>query len=191
VRTPVGLEVTTPDMVTVGVSQQIGAGLTVHAGYEWTNWSRLKTPLVMGPTGVIDRLPLNWKDGHFYSVGLEYQILPQWTVRAGLAYEDSPITDETRNPRLPDNDRIWVSAGLGYKWSENLSFDVSYSHIFVDKANINIVPGHQDFRTVSGIPLPFVAEAEGHVDIVSVALKYRWDSPVAAAVPRAPIVRKY
>ena len=189
--TPVELRVTTPEMVTVGLSQQIGWGLTVHAGYEWTNWSRLKTPLVFGPTSVVSAFPLNWKDGHFYSVGLEYQFLPQWTVRAGVAYEESPVTDATRHPRLPDNDRIWLSVGLGYKWSERLSFDVSYTHIFVEDARINIVPGHQDFKTLGGIPLPFVAESEAHVDIISAAVKFRWDTPVAAAVPTTPMVRKY
>ena len=191
ILTPIDLKVTTPEMATVGLSHQIGWGLTVHAGYEWTNWSRLKVPQVVGPAGVIENFPLNWKDGHFYSLGLEYQLLPQWTVRAGVAFEDSPVTDATRHPRLPDNDRIWLSAGLGYKWSERLSFDLSYTHIFIDEAKINIVPGHQDFKVIAGLPMPFVAEAEGSVDIISVAVKYRWDTPVVAAMPAAPIVRKY
>jgi long-chain fatty acid transport protein len=192
------LGVTTPEMVTVGLSQYIGAGVTVHAGYEWTNWSRLKTPLLVQPgIGLIDPFPLNWKDGHFYSVGLEYQFTPEWTLRAGLAYEESPVTTATRHPRLPDNDRIWASLGIGYKWSEKLSFDLSYSHLFIDKTPIRIVDGHQDLESfptpLGDVPLPFVAEAEAQIDIVSLAVKYRWDDPrvAAAAVPRAPIVRKY
>ena len=181
------LEVTTPETATFGLSQYLGAGFTVHAGYEWTNWSRVKTLALVEKGGaLIDDFPLNWKDGHFYSLGLEYQFLPQWTVRTGVAFEESPVTDATRHPRLPDNDRVWLSAGLGYKWNEKLSFDLSYTHIFVDDAKINIVPGHQDFDR-----LPLVAEAEGSVDIISVAIKYRWDTPVVAAVPTAPIVRKY
>jgi long-chain fatty acid transport protein len=187
------LKVTTPETVTIGLSHHLGWGLTLHAGYEWTNWSRLKVPLVQGPTGLISTFPLNWEDGHFYSVGLEYQFLPQWTVRAGLAYEESPVTDATRHPRLPDTDRIWASVGVGYKWSEQLSFDLSYTHIFVDEAKINIVPGHQDFKTISGIPLPFVAESDAQVDIISLAVKYRWDDTkvAARAVPAAPLIRKY
>jgi long-chain fatty acid transport protein len=181
------LDVTTPELLTVGLSQYLGAGFTIHAGYEWSNWSRLKTLQLVEPNGVlIDDFPLNWKDGHFYSLGLEYQFTPHWTVRAGVAFEESPVTDVTRHPRLPDNDRVWLSAGLGYKWSEKLSFDLSYTHIFVEEAKINLVPGHQDFDR-----LPLVAEADGSVDIISLAIKYRWDTPVVAAVPTAPIVRKY
>ncbi len=48
-----------------------------------------------------------------------------------------------------------------------------------------IVPGHQDYEG-----LPFVADVNSDVDIVSVGLRYRWDDPVVA-IPAAPIVRKY
>jgi long-chain fatty acid transport protein len=41
---------------------------------------------------------------------------------------------------------------------------------------------------VGGAPL--IADSEGSVDIVSVAIKYRWDNP-AVAVPAAPVVRKF
>jgi long-chain fatty acid transport protein len=187
------VKVNTPEMLTVGLSQYLGAGVTVHAGYEWTNWSRLKEPAVTFiPSGIpVSSFPLHWEGGHFYSLGLEYAFSPQWTVRAGVAYEESPVTTANRNPRLPDNDRIWASIGLGYKWSEKLSFDVSYSHLFVEDAPIRIVPGHRDFQTfpvVGGAPL--IADSEGSVDIVSVSLRYRWDNP-AVAVPAAPVVRKF
>jgi long-chain fatty acid transport protein len=37
--------------------------------------------------------------------------------------------------------------------------------------------------------LPFVADVDSNVDIVSAAVRYRWDDP-KVAIP-APIVRKY
>ncbi|MFC1459633.1 OmpP1/FadL family transporter [Microvirga arabica] len=187
-RIPISSDLTTPDQLTIGISQAITPALTVHAGFEWTNWSVLETPLVTGPGGVVvTDLPLNYKDGYFYSLGFDYKVNNQLTLRAGVAYEESPIDTEIRSTRLPDNDRIWASVGASYQWNNKLSFDVAYTHIFSKETDIRIVPGHQDFPDVSA---PFVADVDASTDIITVGLRYRWDDP-AVAIPAAPIVRKY
>jgi long-chain fatty acid transport protein len=185
-QVPIRAKLSTPDQVTVGLSQVITPAMTVHAGFEWTNWSRLKEPAIVGPRGTaISDLPLNYDDGFFYSLGLDYKVTNQWTVRAGVAYEESPIDTEIRATRLPDNDRFWLSVGANYKWNDKLSFDVAYTHIFSKDTPIRILPGHQDYAG-----LPFVADVDASVDIVSVGLRYRWDD-TKVAIPAAPIVRKY
>ena len=85
---------------------------------EWTNWSRIGTSSILQSTGAAANvvgtavtLPFQYSDGWFYSVGAEYQLNPQLALRAGVAYEKSPITDQVRTPRLPDNDRTWLSVG--------------------------------------------------------------------------------
>jgi long-chain fatty acid transport protein len=197
---PVKAKVNTPETVTVGLTQSIWPNLRLNLGWEWANWSRLGTsPVVAQSTNLalgfvygaaVTTLPLNYKDGYFYSAGLEYDWNQRLTLRAGLAYEDSPITDRIRSTRLPDNDRIWASIGASYKWNEKLSFDVAYTHIFVRDTPIRIVPGHQDFIPAPAAlgGLPFVADVDARVDIFSVGLKYRWDTP-SIPIP-APIVRK-
>jgi long-chain fatty acid transport protein len=183
-QSPITANLKTPEQVTVGLSQMITPAMTVHAGFEWTNWSRLKEPAIVGPTGAISSLPLHYDDGFFYSLGLDYKLNSQWTLRAGVAYEQSPIDTQVRGTRLPDNDRYWASVGAAYQWNEHLSFDFAYTHIFAKDTAIRILPGHQDFAG-----LPFVADVDSKVDIVSVGLRYRWDNP-QEPIP-APIVRKY
>lgn len=187
IRTPINATLKTPDQLTIGLSQVISPAMTVHLGFEWTNWSVLKTPIVTNAaTGApVQALPLNYDDGYFYSLGLDYKVDPQWTLRAGVAYEQSPIDTEIRSTRLPDNDRIWASIGVGYQWSDKLSFDLAYTHIFTKDTDIRIVEGHQDYRP----GLPFVASVDSSVDIISAGLRYRWDD-AKAAIP-APIVTKY
>jgi long-chain fatty acid transport protein len=198
---PIEAKLNLPETVTVGLTQTIWPHLRVNLGFEWANWSRLGTQAVVATETIpglalrgapVTSLALNYKDGHFYSAGLEYDWNERLTVRGGLAYEDSPITDAIRSTRLPDNDRIWVSLGATYKWNEKLSFDVAYTHIFVKNTPIRIVPGHQDFipTPVALGGLPLVADVDARVDIVSVGLKYRWDD-VKVAIPAEPIVRKY
>ncbi len=50
-------------------------------------------------------LPFQYKDGWFFSAGAEYQWNDQLAVRGGVGYEKSPITDQVREPGIPDNDR--------------------------------------------------------------------------------------
>jgi len=186
-RLPITAKLKTPDQVTVGLSQAITPDFTVHAGFEWTNWSVLGEPDVVGPGGIVPlTIPLNYDDGFFYSLGFDYRLNNQWTLRAGVAYEESPIDTDIRSTRLPDNDRIWASIGASYQWNDKLSFDIAYTHIFSKDTEIRIVPGHQDYID----PLAFIADVDSSTDIVSVALRYRWDDP-KVAVPAEPIVRKY
>src|SRR4029450_13165978 len=76
--------------------------------------------------GVVETtLNFRYRDGHFYSLGAEYQWSPRFAVRAGVAYEESPITNRTRSVNIPDNDRVWASIGASYKVTEKLSVDAS------------------------------------------------------------------
>ena len=60
-------------------------------------------------------LPIQYDDGWFFSAGAEYRWTERLTVRGGIGYEISPITDQVRTPRLPDNDRFWASIGASWK----------------------------------------------------------------------------
>ena len=180
---PIKLRVMLPDSVTVGVKRKLTDQWTVLAGYEWTNWSRVQFPVYYNQnTGVrISSLPLGYKDGWMASLGLEYAMNPNWTLRSGVAYEYSPIRDDTRGPRLPDNDRVWLSLGAGYKFDEQLSFDLSYTHIIPQNTRMNVVSGNPAFSS----PYTYTGKFDSHIDIVSVSMRYRFDTPAApAALPK-------
>jgi long-chain fatty acid transport protein len=179
--------INTPEKVSVGLTQAIGPNFRLNLGFEWDNWSRIgKVPVISQALGrPVSVLPFDYKDGFYYSIGGEYDWSERLTLRAGFAYEDSPIDVSNRSVRLPDADRYWLSVGGTYRWSEKLAFNLAYSHLFIDKAPIRVVPGNPLYIA----PLAYVAEARGNVNIVSVGATYRWDDP-KVAIP-APIVRKY
>ncbi len=185
-----------PEQVTVGLRQVIGDRFVALAGAEWTNWSRVHFPRVINENtgGLLAQspfLPLGYKDGWFFSIGGEYAVTPQWAVRAGLAYEVSPIRTDVRTLRLSDNDRIWASIGASYKWNDRISFDVGYSHIFPADTTIAIQSGNPSYRPAYAPTLNnLVGKVDAHVDIVSVAFRYRWDDPSKAAGVM-PVKAKY
>ncbi len=187
--TPGGVETTLnlPDSVSVGLRQRLTEQWTALATVEWTNWSRIGTSqitqtsngqpaqILAGVGGGNVTIPFEYKDGWFYSLGAEYEWSPAMTLRAGVAYEKSPIVDQVRTPRLPDNDRFWLSAGLSYKVTNKLTLDAAYSHLFVRDTTVNLGPGTGN---PSSTAVVYSGSVDSHVDIVSVGIKYRWDDPV-------------
>jgi long-chain fatty acid transport protein len=191
---PITAKLNLPDSVTFGLSQQINAQWQVHLGAEWTNWSRFRRIPVVAQNGSIPFTSLNfeYRDSWYFSSGVEYVFNKDLTLRAGLAYELSAVTDRVRTVRISDNDRLWLSAGIGYQLTEQLKLDVSYAHIFVKKAPVNIGPGHPEYRpTANPVTLTsFYAEAKPSIDIVSASLTYRWDNPAKTVGVLDNIVRK-
>jgi long-chain fatty acid transport protein len=185
---PIRTTIALPDMVTVGLRQRVGDRFTFLAGYEWTRWSKLSSfPVYFagGPFGGVKATDMHfdYKDAWFASIGGEYKYNDALTLRAGLGYEKSPVQLSNRTPRLPDSDRIWTSLGVSYQLNEKLSIDASYAHVIPKKGDINIGPGHPAF-----IGAPFAATTKTRLDIVSVGLNYRLDTPTSANLP---LVRKY
>jgi long-chain fatty acid transport protein len=182
--TPITTTIHLPDAVTVGLSQKLTERLTGNIGFEWTDWSRFSTFPVYAKAApvIVTTLPFQYKDGYYYSVGAEYKIDGSWTAKLGLAYEVSPITDANRATRVPDNDRIWTTIGASYNYNDHLSFDIAYAHAFVRHTPINLVAGNPSFNG-----LPFIANVDSSVDVVSVGLRYRFGD-----IPKAetPLVRK-
>lgn len=71
-----------------------------------------------------------WKDTWLVSVGADYRINDAFIVRGGVAYETSPIDDQsTRMAIIPDTDRLWLSLGGTYHFSKQLQFDMGATYL--------------------------------------------------------------
>jgi long-chain fatty acid transport protein len=177
-----------PDIVSLGVRQKLTSQWTVMGTVEWTNWSRAGTSPVLQPNGApalvvgtASVIPFQYKDGWFFSAGAEYQWDPKLALRAGVGYEISPVTDTVRGPAIPDANRTWLSVGASYKYNAKMSFDFAYSHVFVKTAPINISDPSNPFFAIGG-GTTYTGSVDSRIDIISVAMKYRWDDPAPEPV---------
>ena len=82
-------------------------------------------------------LPQNFDDTWRFSAGVNYQYDDRTVVRAGVAFDQSPVNNIDRSARLPDSDRWWLALGGRYKYSSALNFDVGAAYIFVKDGSIN------------------------------------------------------
>jgi len=167
-----------PDIVSLGIRQRLDPQWTVLGTVEWTNWSRIGTATISQGSGAPATLlgnpitlPFQYQDGWFFALGAEYQASQRLTLRGGVAYEISPITDQVRTPRLPDNDRFWTSVGATWVIAPGFSADLAYTHIFVQDTSINVVAGNPWYIT----GLAYVGSSNPSVDIFSIGMKINWD----------------
>jgi long-chain fatty acid transport protein len=193
-RTDVAGDVTLPDQLTVSLAQRLMESWTLLATVEWKNWSRVQDVPFMAQGGPADgaeitSLTFRYRDGWLFALGAEHQWNDRLTLRGGVAYEISPVTDKNRGTPIPDSERLWVSAGATYAVTDRWSVTAGYSHAFLDKASIRVGEGtdHPDSGSIPG--LRFVGDVDASIDIVSVGFTYKFGGSAVAAMPEAVITK--
>ena len=161
---PTKAEINLPDIVTLSLRQVVAPNMRLLGTVEWTNWSRFdKITLSTIPFA----LQANWSDGWFFSAGGEYDYSSALTLRAGAAYEISPVDEPSKRlTTIPDNDRIWLNIGASYRYSDSTTLDFAYSHVFIED-------GAFDRSNLSGT-VREQGNVDASLDLISVGLRTRW-----------------
>ncbi|MBO1908880.1 outer membrane protein transport protein [Microvirga sp. 3-52] len=170
-------DVTNPEIVTASIRHQLNPQWTLNGTVQWTNWSRYRSLVleVENPLVAPVWTPGNWDDGWLISLGLEYAYSRTLSVRGGVGREISPIPIATRQPNIPDAGGIWVAAGLTYQVTNSMALDISYSHLFASDAKISLTDTASPnlASNPNAVRGSLAAEAQGHVDFLAVALRYK------------------
>ncbi len=172
VDTDAKASITIPEIVSFGISQEITPQWTVMAEAAWTRWSRFKELRVRfaNPSQADSVTDESWRDSWFGSLGVTYKPDNGWVFRGGVAYDESPIPDAHRTPRIPGTDRVWIALGASKAISDNLDVSFGYTHIFLSDTPVEL--------TTSGTGNTFrgnlSGEYESSIDIVSIQFRYRF-----------------
>lgn len=133
----------TPDTLMLTSTWEATDQLRLSGLIRWANWSDFKELNIKNsiPAGVIaenaaaaqfsEKDIINeWQDTWLFSIGADYKINDAFTIRGGLAYETSPIDDQsTRMAVIPDSDRVWFSLGASWYPTQDLQFDVGATYL--------------------------------------------------------------
>ncbi|MCW8923675.1 MAG: outer membrane protein transport protein [Gammaproteobacteria bacterium] len=172
VDTGLNASVTLPQSLSMSVVHDMDE-LTLLADITWTGWSsfdelRIRYDNALQPDSVTTEA---WDDTLRYSFGADYQYSDALTLRAGWAYDETPVPDaEHRTVRVPGNSRRWLSFGGTYIIDKEFTVDVGYSHLFISDTAINN-------SVESGIPTlasTLTGTYEASVDILSAQLRWNY-----------------
>lgn len=138
-NTPASGDLATPATASLSYWHTGSGPVSFGASLGWAGWSSFKELKVTyaNPAQPATAEPENWRNTLFGSVGMEYKVDPQWTLRGGVAFDQTPTRDQTRTPRIPDGARRWLAVGVGYTPTPNVEFNLGYAHLFVDSGSVN------------------------------------------------------
>jgi long-chain fatty acid transport protein len=155
-----------PDIITLSGTHGIGENWRVDADIAWYEWDSIQQLRIERPNGQeVSTLDLEYENTFRYSLGGTYTGFDSTSLRAGVAYDESPISGpETTTPRVPDGDRTWITVGATFELSDSSSIDVGYAHLFVDEVKVE---NTEQGNTLRG-------EFDPTVDILSVAANWRF-----------------
>lgn len=127
----------TPDTIMLTSTWEATEKLRLSSLIRWANWSNFDTLKIHNevPSPALGELSEKsienkWQDTWLFSVGADYKINSAFTVRGGIAYETSPIDDQsTRMAVIPDTDRLWLSLGASWYATKDLQFDVGATYL--------------------------------------------------------------
>ncbi|HYL02680.1 MAG TPA: outer membrane protein transport protein [Steroidobacteraceae bacterium] len=125
-----------PQIFSVALSQKLTPQLRLLADFTETGWDSISALTIIATNGPaagtpVSNTPLNFKNSWRVGAGLEYQLNPQWLLRGGVAYDQAPVQDAFRNPRLPDNDRTWLAVGARFEPAAGWAIDAGYAYLRV------------------------------------------------------------
>jgi long-chain fatty acid transport protein len=165
--TAVYAPLTLPSITTVGVRYDFTDSFRMLLDYQRTGWSSLDAVRIFRPSGAaLGNEIFDWKDTDLWALGAEYDLSPAFTLRGGVATDESPTNDTHRTPRLPDNDRLLYSLGLSWNVSDHMTIEAAYTRIEIDAPTINGV------RASSGAVL--TGGFDGYANLFGIAAQMKF-----------------
>ncbi|PLC48389.1 fatty acid transporter [Pollutimonas subterranea] len=127
-----------PDSAILSVVHDLNSQWQLLADVSWTGWSSIQSLDIDNGALGQDSLDLRFRDTWRIALGVNYKLDQQWTLKGGVAWDQSPIDSDTYRPTsLPDNNRYWVSVGAQYNFNDRTTVDVGYTHLFLKSTSIN------------------------------------------------------
>lgn len=162
-------DVELPDTATFSVHQKISDRWAMMGDVSWTGWSSLQELRVDNVNGTnVTTEELKWRDTWRVAFGGTYLYNDALSLKFGLAWDQTPVRDTTRLPRVPDEDRVWLSFGVQWRPSATSAVDVGYAHLFVKDSRVNNNGGSAAGKGT------LVGEYENSVDILGVQYSTRF-----------------
>ena len=172
---PAAADVHLPATAGLSVTTDVDPDLSLSADVQFSQWSVFKRVVIetKNPAPFTDFInEEHYRDSWLISVGGVYRLNPVWSLRAGLGWDQTPVTDAFRAVSLPDQDRILMGIGFGYRITDAISLDGGYQHSFpTAKPTMNKSANNTD-------PFTHAVVLNGNydvtVDVVALSLKFHY-----------------
>ena len=152
------------------ITHDYNPNFSISSDVQFTQWSTFDQVIVQslnGPFPFIEK----YKDSWMVSLGGVYRFDAGWTLRGGLGWDQTPVSDAFRGVGVPDSNRYMLGVGVGYRFSDSTSLDGGFAHyISTEHASMNTSLSNTD-------PFTHVVKLQGkysnHLDYVALTLRHK------------------
>jgi len=169
-KLPGAVDLTLPAIAEFSGSHQLDDKLGLHYSVLWTGWSSFESleAQVTAPTGdkfVAFEKQEQFDDAFRYSVGADYQYNEDLSLRAGVAFDESPVSQTHLSISIPDTDRFWFSVGGNYAIDTQSNVDLG----------VSVVRGKtQNFTETDDSGSQWGFESKGHAVVIGAQYNYKF-----------------
>jgi long-chain fatty acid transport protein len=166
---------TTPDHLSGGISIHPAHWLYAEGEVQYVFWSALSSVTldfvdarIQSNPAIEKSIPLQWNNSISARGGIEIS-LGDVNLRAGYAFEQTPVPDPYMRPSFPDANRNVFSGGIGYAVSEDLRLDFAFSIAkFKNRSVTNSLVEYQPGAYLNGT-------YTSSLTMIGINMSYSWD----------------
>jgi long-chain fatty acid transport protein len=166
-------DITLPATLSLSATHKLSERWEALADVTWTQWSTLqKLEFIRVEGGTLSSTQYNWRDTFRYSVGANYKLTDAVKLKMGIAYDQSPVPQQYRTARLPDNDRVWLSTGLQFALDSKTKIDIGYTYVKIKNTDLN--NRREDNDPTGGGSGTLTGTFKQHVHILGAQFSYQF-----------------
>ncbi len=117
-----------PAVISLGTTYYPTDRWSVSADFQLTQWSTYED-LVFDFGFDDSSAEKNYHDALAVRLGGQYKVCDNFTARAGIYYDGSPVYDDYLSPETPSVSKMGYTCGLSYIPVSRLSIDLAYAYV--------------------------------------------------------------
>ncbi|EKO3843203.1 outer membrane protein transport protein [Vibrio harveyi] len=138
---------------------QITDPLAIHYSVMMTGWDVFEEIRATVDGQEVLQKDENFENAFKYAFGATYQLNPSFTLRAGIAYDETPNVND-KSISLPDSDRINYSFGATYAFNQNSRIDFGFT--FIDAEEVTFTEPLEP-HALPGVDIAYRSEGDAYI----------------------------
>jgi long-chain fatty acid transport protein len=118
-----------PATMGASITRPFDPRLTLSAELQFTQWSGFRRIVIQSRNPPFENVE-HYRDSWMLAVGGGYRLDDALILRAGIAFDETPVTSPYRAVSLPDTDRYLLGLGATYRLSDSMAVVGAWGHSF-------------------------------------------------------------
>jgi long-chain fatty acid transport protein len=166
---PASAKAQLPATTGLSITSEVTPDLSVSAELQFTPWSVFKNVVIESQNPPFPNVQ-GYRDTWMVAVGGVYKLDDRWSIKSGIAFDETPVTSRYRAVTLADTDRYLLGVGAEVKLTDSMTMEGAWGHSFAfNKPNMNTSINNTDPITHS---VRLNGRYDINVDILALSFRY-------------------